>query len=660
MIDSNPGDLLIVSVTPQNLSRGVLWFAEHRNDIRRASRTNPWWRQNACTLEPGTTMHPSALSRQLVEFGYERTTTVAAPGLFAIRGGICEVWPVNTDRPWLVEFSGNTVETINERAGTQERPTGFLRPAGGIRSVPIGGYVVHVDHGIGIFRGVTTEREQHGHEISYYCVEYAPPKPGRLPDQLLVPQEHQDRLAPYVGFETPQIHRLGGALWANTKRKVRKEAEDLARHLIAIYTTRQVATRPTHNGDPTLELALRHSFAYIETPDQLRAEHDIVTDFTRTRPADRIICGDVGFGKTEVAVRAALRVIASGMQVAVLAPTTILAAQHCRTFTERFRDLPVTVETLSRMTPRRDLNRIVSDVREGRVDCLIGTHRILSKDIQFKRLGLVIIDEEQRFGVKQKEHFKHMRAETDVIALSATPIPRTLQLALADLRDVSRLDIPPPGRLPIVTLVLPRAHRTIARAIVFELRRGGQVYFLHNRIGTIHEAALAVRTALRGVAKNLNPRISTLHGRMHERDIINIMEKFRNGEIDVLIATTIIENGLDISNANTLIVEDATLLGLSELHQLRGRIGRSATQAFAYFLFKPRRITELASQRLEALRTYSGLGEGYQLALRDLEIRGAGNALGREQSGAINKVGLNLYCAILAEAVEDVRAGASA
>lgn len=655
MPGSNPVELLIVSITPQHMSRGVLWFAEHLEAIRLAYRTNPWWRKNALFLAEKTTVQPLVLSRTLVELGYERAITVHSPGLFALRGGICEVWPVNTAQPWLIEFTGNTVTTIAERASAAERTTDFLRPLQGIHSVPIGGFVVHVDHGIGIFRGMTIEREPSGREISYYRVEYAPPKTGRPPDQLLVPQEHENRLSPYVGFETPQLHRLGGAIWTNTKRKVRKEAEDLARHLIATYTARNTATRPAFLGDPGLEAELKHSFPYVETPDQLRAEEDIMADFSRTRPSDRIICGDVGFGKTEVAIRAALRVIASGMQVAVLAPTTILAAQHHRTFTERFRNLPIAVETLSRITPLRDLNRIVSAVSEGRVDCLIGTHRILSKDVQFKRLGLVIIDEEQRFGVKQKEHFKHLRAATDVIALSATPIPRTLQLSLAGLRDISRLDVPPQDRLPITTSVLPRTNRIIASAIAFEIQRGGQVYFLHNRIGTIHEVALAIQTALRETATDVAPQIGTLHGRMNERDIINTMEKFRSGGINVLVATTIIENGLDISNANTLIVEDATLLGLSELHQLRGRIGRSATQAFAYFLFKPRRITEQASQRLEALRAYSGLGQGYQLALRDLEIRGAGNALGREQSGAINKVGLNLYCAILAEAVEDAR-----
>ncbi len=364
---------------------------------------------------------------------------------------------------------------------------------------------------------------------------------------------------------------------------------------------------------------------------------------------DRILCGDVGFGKTEVALRAAFKAISSGRQVAFLAPTTILAAQHERTFTERLSELPVSVRMLSRLTPPHEIRQILKDLREGTLDCVIGTHRLLSGDIAFKNLGLAIIDEEQRFGVRHKEHFKKLRAEVDLLSLSATPIPRTLHLALAKLRDMSILDTPPPDRLSVHTYVIPYSKKCIRESIARELERGGQIYFLHNRIDTITHSARRL-TAL--FSKRTTPAIGIIHGRMKEKEIMRVMADFRDKKIQILVATTIIENGLDVSSANTLIVEDATRLGLAQAHQLRGRIGRGATRAYAYFFYRPQRLDEKAAQRLEALQSYAGLGAGYKIALRDLELRGAGNILGKEQSGAINKVGLNLYYQMLSEAIE--------
>ncbi len=371
---------------------------------------------------------------------------------------------------------------------------------------------------------------------------------------------------------------------------------------------------------------------------------------------DRVLVGDVGFGKTEIALRAALRAISSGRQVAFLAPTTILTLQHAKTFEERLKDTGIDVRLLSRIVPKKEQKKIIEGIKHGSVDCVIGTHRILSKDISFKNLGLVIIDEEQRFGVKQKEHFKELRAEIDILSLSATPIPRTLSLALAKLRDMSLVETPPPERLPIHTFVLPYSEKLIREAIHKEISRGGQVYVLHNRIETIGHAQESLEKIISKTAGLLRAAsIGIIHGRMDERDLIRTMDRFRKKEINILLATTIIENGLDISSANTLIVDDATRLGLAQAHQLRGRIGRGSKEAFAYFLYRPKHLTARALDRLEALEDYAELGAGYQIALKDLEIRGAGNILGKEQAGAINKVGLNLYCHMLSEAIEELK-----
>ena len=683
-------ELLIASITPQNLERGTLWFSENISSIKKARVSNPWWRENSFVIEKDLILKPSDFFRKLIDLGYKRSPTVVGKGLFAARGGVIEVWPVNTERPYLIEFSGNVIEALQER---EEKPIEvelpYYRSSTSIERITPGSFVVHVDHGIGIYRGTTAEIRNPKSEIRnksqiqnpkfqndfefrasklefsttenlFFVVEYAPPIQRTQPDILYVPTNQKDRLSPYIGFETPRIHRLGGTLWQNIKRRVKEDAEKLARELVDLYTKRHGIERAPYEGDQTLEKELKESFSFEETPDQLRAEEEIMKDLSRPQPMDRILCGDVGFGKTELALRAALRVVSSGKQVALLAPTTILAAQHEKTFIERFKNIPVNIAMLSRLTPLKDEKLTLKELYEGKVDCIIGTHRLLSKDITFKNLGMVIIDEEQRFGVRQKEKFKELRIETDILSLSATPIPRTLSLALAKLRDLSIIETPPPERMPINTLVLPYSEKTIARAIVFEIQRGGQVYFLHNRIETIGEAKKKIYKALGGKEVGLptgsptsqNFEIGVIHGRMKEREIIRTMNQFRNREINVLLATTIIENGLDISSANTLIVEDATRLGLAEAHQLRGRIGRGATQAFAYFLYKPKHLTPKAAERLEALKAYSELGAGYKIALRDLEIRGAGNILGREQSGAINKVGLNLYCQMLAESVE--------
>jgi transcription-repair coupling factor (superfamily II helicase) len=649
-------ELLIVSPTPQNLERGVLWFTENFSSLKKARFTNPWWRENALFLEKDLAIKPGEFVRRLMDLGYERAHTVCGKGLFAVRGGIIEVWPVNAEKPFLIEFLGNVVAGISERSGTALDPgpcsSCVATPKDSKERFLPGDYLVHEDHGIGIFRGRETQGEE-----EFFAVEYAPPAPGREPDLLLVPVSQKNRLAPYIGFETPSLHRLGGQMWERTKRKVREDAEKLARELLLLYGQRMGARRRPYAADEEMIRFLRDSFPYQETEDQLRAEEEILADFSSDHPMDRILCGDVGFGKTEIAVRSTLAAITAGYQVAVVAPTTILSSQHEKTFRERFRGLPVEIRLLSRLIPSREEKIIVKEIREGKADCVIGTHRLFSPDIQWKRLGLVIIDEEQRFGVRQKEYFTRLRASLDILSLSATPIPRTMQFALAKLRDISKIETPPPERLPIRTFVLPYSPALLGKAIAAELTRGGQVYFLHNRIETMAQAEKKIKNNLRRFLsrsewRGVAGKIGSIHGRMKEKDIIRAMERFRSGETRLLLATTIIENGLDISNANTLIVEDAVRLGLAQAHQLRGRIGRGSIEAYAYFFYRAASLGEKASFRLEALKAFSSLGGGYEIALRDLEIRGAGNILGREQSGAINRVGFNLYCQILAEAVE--------
>ena len=662
-------ELLIVSVTPQNLERGALWFSENALAIKKAVKTHAWWRENAFFIETDLILSPFVFTRRLSDLGYERAGRVAGKGVYAVRGGFIELWPINTKKPFIIEFHGNAVSSIFERPDREEKTKPRRVSSQKIESLPEGSYVVHADHGVGIFRGIISTNNESNPNIrirtfatnllfddekEYFLVEYSPPAPGRAPDRLLVPTSEKERLSPYVGFETPRVHRLGGSFWSTTKRKIKEETEKFAQELLAIYAKRDIASRPPYEGDGALEDEIREAFPFDETEDQLKAEADIARDLARAKPMDRILVGDVGFGKTEIALRAAIRAIASGRQVALLAPTTILAMQHARTFEERLRRTAIEIRLLARVVPNREQKKTLDGIQKGTIDCVIGTHRMLSKDVIFKNLGLVIIDEEQRFGVKHKEHFKELRAELDILSLSATPIPRTLSLALARLRDMSVLKTPPAERKPIHTFVLPYSEKIIREAIRAELSRNGQVYFLHNRIETIGRAREKLEDLLSHEVARA-PKIGIIHGRMDERELIRTMDGFREKEINILLATTIIENGLDISSANTLIVDDATRLGLAQAHQLRGRIGRGKDEAFAYFLYAPKHLTTRALDRLEALKEYAELGSGYQIALRDLEIRGAGNILGKEQAGAINKIGLNLYCHMLSEAIEELR-----
>jgi len=478
------------------------------------------------------------------------------------------------------------------------------------------------------------------------CVEYAER------DQLFVPIHHADRLTRYVGADghTPAISRLGGVSWGATKQKVRQAVQVMAGELLELYAQRQVAEGYAFSPDTPWQRELEASFRYIETEDQLQALVEIKEDMETPRPMDRLLCGDVGYGKTEVTLRAAFKAVMDSKQVAVLVPTTVLAQQHYDTFRERLAAFPVEVEMLSRFRTPRQQSRIIQDLRRGAVDIVIGTHRLLSGDVSFKDLGLVVIDEEQRFGVAHKEHLKQLRTSVDVLTLTATPIPRTLYMALTGVRDIFTISSPPEERLPIVTHIGPYDTKLVRQAVVRELERGGQVFFVHNRVQTIN----AIRRHLEKLAPEA--RIGIAHGQMDENRLSDVMHVFTKGEIDILLCTSIIESGLDIPNANTLIVDRADTFGLAQLYQLRGRVGRGAQRAYAYlFRHRVKAPTPEGQERLEVLAENTQLGSGYAIAMRDLEMRGAGELLGTRQSGYIASVGFHLYTRLLAQAVKQFR-----
>ncbi len=508
-----------------------------------------------------------------------------------------------------------------------------------------GDLVVHVDHGIARYERMLRRSTEAGDERDYLELAFA----GG--DRIFLPVEQINRISRYAGGERPQLSKLGGTEWLRTKQRVRRAVGDLARELLELYAARSRAQGHAFAEDTPWQAELEASFPYEETEDQLRAIVETKLDMEAARPMDRLVVGDVGYGKTEVALRAAFKAIQDGMQVAVLVPTTVLAAQHLRTFSERFGAFPIELRLLSRFVSPPEQKRTVAGLADGSVDIVIGTHRLLSKDVRFRNLGLVVVDEEQRFGVAAKERLKQLRREVDVLTLSATPIPRTLNLALAGIRDLSVIETPPEDRLPIQTRVAEASAGLVRDAILRELDRGGQVFFVHNRVETIEAQAEQLRRMLP------NARIVVGHGQMPEGALEKVMLSFAEGEAEVLVCTTIIESGLDIPNANTIIIDRADTLGLAQLYQLRGRVGRSSRRAYAYLLYRRReRMSEEARKRLQAIFNASELGAGFQIALADLEIRGAGNILGGEQSGHMAAVGFDLYSRMLAEAVEDEKA----
>jgi len=588
---------------------------------RQLSRLRELWQEENCSSESET--EPSFLE-----------------------GTIGEGWNLSCDGELQVKFITDSEIFGWERP--QPRPrlkATHEAPEATFADLNTGDWVVHVDYGVGRFSGLV-RRMLEGTEREFLCVEY------ENGDQLFVPIHQADRLSRYVGPEgtTPQASRLGGTDWAQTKQTVREAVIRVAQDLLELYAQRETAKGHAFKPDSTWQEELEASFPYIETDDQMRAINEVKKDMEKPKPMDRLLCGDVGYGKTEVALRAAFKAVMDGKQVAVLVPTTVLAQQHYETFKQRLSAYPVTVEMLSRFRNPKQQDEIITKLILGEIDIVIGTHRLLTSDVVFKDIGLVIIDEEQRFGVTHKEHFKKLRTEVDVLTLTATPIPRTLYMALTGVRDISIINTPPAERLPIVTHIGPYSPKLVKQALLREMERGGQVFFVHNRVQTIY--------AMQSHLRNLVPeaRIGIAHGQMKEDELSHVMSRFTRGEVDVLLCTSIIESGLDIPNANTLIVDRGDTFGLAQLYQLRGRVGRGAQRAYAYFFRHNKRPpTPEGQERLETIAENTQLGAGYSIAMRDLEMRGAGEMLGVRQSGYIASVGFHLYARMLSQAVQELR-----
>lgn len=516
-----------------------------------------------------------------------------------------------------------------------------------------GDYVVHEQHGVGKFIKLQQRTVGSGAlkaQREYLVLEYAPSKRNAPADKLFIPTDQLDQISKYVGAEAPKLNKLGGSDWAQTKSRARKHVKEIAQDLVKLYSARQQAKGFAFSPDTPWQHELEDAFPYQETPDQLTTIDEVKADMEKPVPMDRLISGDVGFGKTEIAVRAAFKAVQDGKQVAVLVPTTLLVQQHAETFNERFSGFPVTVAQMSRFQTSKEITEAIDGLASGAVDVVIGTHKLLNPKNKFKDLGLVIIDEEQRFGVEHKETLKALRTNVDVLSMSATPIPRTLEMAITGIREMSTLATPPEDRLPVLTYVGAYEDAQVVAAIRRELLRGGQVFYVHNRVNDIEKTAQKIRELIP------EARIGIGHGKMGEKQLDAVIRDFWAREIDVLVCTTIIETGLDITNANTLIVDQADKYGLSQLHQLRGRVGRGRERAYAYFLYDPTRaMTQTAHDRLATIAQNTALGSGYDVALKDLELRGTGNLLGGEQSGHIEGVGFDLYIRMVAQAVEEYK-----
>ncbi|MBO4432885.1 MAG: transcription-repair coupling factor, partial [Clostridia bacterium] len=561
---------------------------------------------------------------------------VVSGGVFVLSGGFSGSFQLTAEKLLVIthrHISSSEKRRRNFKAGKE---------IGSLDEIKNGDLVVHAMHGIGVFDGINRIKRA-GITKDYIKIKYA----GN--DVLYVPVTQLDLVSKYIGVSdegTVKLNKLGSAAWQKTRARVREAVRDMAKQLTVLYAKRMAAKGYAFSPDTDLQNDFERRFEYEETEDQLRCSDEIKNDMQREAPMDRLLCGDVGFGKTEVALRAAFKCVSEGKQCAMLVPTTILSSQHYNTVIRRFGDMPVTVELLNRFVSPAKQRKIVAGIKSGRVDMVIGTHRLISKDIEFKNIGLVIIDEEQRFGVAQKEKLKEKYPFVDILTLSATPIPRTLNMAMSGLRDMSSIDEAPADRYPVQTYVLEQDNGVIASAIERELRRGGQVYYLHNRVESIENCALRIR--------NLVPdaRIGIAHGQMGEDELSLVWQKLLEHEIDILVCTTIIETGVDVPNVNTLIIENADRMGLSQLHQLRGRVGRSPRRAYAYFCFRRgREISEVAAKRLEAIKQFTEFGSGFKIAMRDLQIRGAGSILGGEQHGNMEAVGYDMYFKLLNEEV---------
>ncbi|HEY3687245.1 MAG TPA: transcription-repair coupling factor [Streptosporangiaceae bacterium] len=542
-------------------------------------------------------------------------------------------------------------DLVGQRSSTKDMRRMPSRRRGGVDPLQLkaGDYIVHEQHGVGRFVEMV-QRTVQGATREYLVIEYAPTKRGQPGDRLFVPTDQLDQVTRYSGGEAPALNRMGGTDWAKTKSRARKAVRQIAGELIRLYSARMASPGHPFGPDTPWQRELEDAFPYAETPDQLGAIDEVKADMEKSVPMDRLICGDVGYGKTEIAVRAAFKAVQDGKQVAVLVPTTLLVQQHMSTFSERYASFPVVVKPLSRFQTAAESAETLRGLADGSVDIVIGTHRLLSSESRFKRLGMVIIDEEQRFGVEHKEFLKQLRTEVDVLAMSATPIPRSLEMGVTGIREMSTILTPPEERHPVLTFVGPYDEKQIAAAVRRELMREGQVFFVHNRVSSINKVAARVAELVP------EARVAVAHGQMNEHQLEKIMVDFWEKNYDVLVATTIVESGLDIPNANTLIVDRADMYGLSQLHQLRGRVGRGRERAYAYFLYPPEKpLTETSHERLATIAQHTEMGAGMYVAMKDLEIRGAGNILGAEQSGHIAGVGFDLYVRMVGEAVREMK-----
>ncbi|MCB8932250.1 MAG: transcription-repair coupling factor [Chthonomonadaceae bacterium] len=626
---------------PSNVDIGAASLEPYRGRAEAFATTLQTWREQGftllfCTDQP--TRARSVLS-QVELFPAEEGEPEFAGGAYLAAGNLAGGFVLPEQK---IAFISDAELFGVARLKLPQKRFSEGAPIATVLDLKAGDYVVHISFGIGVFRGLV-KRSIEGVEREYLHLDYAPP------DKLFVPADQLDRVQKYLnpGDTAPKLNRLTGGEWQKTLSKAREDARAYASDLVRLYAKRKEATRRPFGPDSPWQGELEATFPWVETPSQLQAIVETKRDLTEPYPMDRLVCGDVGFGKTEVAIRAAFKVVQEGKQVAVLCPTTILSEQHFRNFDERLSPFGTRIALLNRFRTTGERNQIVKELEAGKIDLVIGTHALLAKEMRFKDLGLVVIDEEQKFGVKHKENLKELRTEVDVLTLTATPIPRTLSMALMDIRQMSLINDPPPGRLPIRTHVRPYSPEVVREAMLRELARGGQVYYVYNRVESIAHVAERLRRLVP------HARIGIGHGQMTEKQLEPVMIGFIHGEIDVLLSTTIIENGIDIPNANTLIVENADRLGLAQLYQLRGRVGRSDRQAYAYLLYQSgKELTDGAMQRLQALQEFSSLGSGYSLAFRDLQIRGAGELLGAKQHGAMAAVGYELYSQLINEAVQ--------
>jgi transcription-repair coupling factor (superfamily II helicase) len=608
------------------------------------------------------------LASELVQFGYRRQDAVSEEGEFSLRGGIVDIFPFTFELPIRIELEIDKIATIKtfepvqgnflwehrmaiilpfkKAVSHKTAPFSEEFPLENFVDINIGDYVVHNQYGIGRFKGVEKLKFRDKSEDNL-VIEYD------RQEKLYVPVAQMHLVQKYIAFQArrPKLHRLGSKEWLRIKDRARKGVQKLAWDLLSLQALRISSEGFAYSVDTDWQQEFEKTFPYQETPDQVKTTQEVKSDMETARPMDRLLCGDVGYGKTEVAMRAAFKAVMDNKQVAYLVPTTILAEQHYENFSQRLKDFPVNIEMLSRFKTQAQQKEIIERTKNGGVDIIIGTHRLLSEDVSFKDLGLVIIDEEQRFGVKAKEKLKALRLTTDVLTLTATPIPRTLYMSLMGAKDFSVINTPPENRLPIKTVVVEYDEDLIRQAILREINRKGQIFYLHNRIEDIDK----IRERL---TRLLPPdvRIAVGHGQMVSRQLEKVMADFLKANIDILLCTMIIESGIDVPNANTIIVSNAQTFGLSDLHQLRGRVGRFNRPAYAYFLI-PRNemISTVARKRLAAIQDYNYLGAGFKIAMEDLEIRGAGNLLGIQQHGFVNAIGFDLYCRLLREAVSNFR-----